>query len=186
MFRYKHHRHRILITSLVSSTSFSNAKYFSQERKTDAFSLLGRRYRSKYDIDKSLGETKILSFQRSNYLLLLLLCIWCCCAGVRGNNYLPFASTWVNPHFFLVGPCYSSFFSFMCCVVFLCFVCLRLVSQVVCPMLPVSLDFPFLIAHSVFSNVYILLFCLFFFYNCDKPAECFVLLLLDILLPITV
>jgi hypothetical protein len=41
----------------------------------------------------------------------------------------------------------------MCCVVFLCFVCLRPVSCV--PMLPVSLDCPFVIASSVFSNVYI-------------------------------
>jgi membrane-bound metal-dependent hydrolase YbcI (DUF457 family) len=37
----------------------------------------------------------------------------------------------------------------LCCG-FFCFVFLRLVY----PMLPVSLDCPFLIAHSVFSNVY--------------------------------
>ena len=37
----------------------------------------------------------------------------------------------------------------LCCV--LCFACLRLVY----PMLPVSLDCPFLIAPSVFSNVYL-------------------------------
>ena len=35
----------------------------------------------------------------------------------------------------------------LCCV----FLSLRLL----CPMLPVSLDCPFLIAHSVFSNVYL-------------------------------
>ena len=36
--------------------------------------------------------------------------------------------------------------------VLLCFVCLHLV----CPMLPVFLDFPFLTTPSVFSNVYVL------------------------------
>jgi hypothetical protein len=36
------------------------------------------------------------------------------------------------------------------CVMYLCFVCLRPVY----PMLPVSLDSPFLIAPSVFSNIY--------------------------------
>ena len=41
----------------------------------------------------------------------------------------------------------------LCCV--FCFVCLRLV----CPMLPVSLDCPFLIVPSVFSNIYC--FCVF-------------------------
>ena len=41
------------------------------------------------------------------------------------------------------------FFTFLCCVA--CFVCLRLV----CPMLPVSLDCPFLIVPLVFSNVYV-------------------------------
>jgi hypothetical protein len=55
-----------------------------------------------------------------------------------------------------------SYLRYTCmCVVFLrivvsnilcfCFVCLRLV----CPVLPVSLDCPFLIALSVFSNVYL-------------------------------
>jgi hypothetical protein len=38
------------------------------------------------------------------------------------------------------------------CVVYFCFACL------VYPMLPVSLDCPFLIPHSVFSNVYLLQF----------------------------
>jgi hypothetical protein len=40
-------------------------------------------------------------------------------------------------------------FSFLCCVVFLCFVCLRPGSSV----LSVSLDCSFLIAPSVFSNI---------------------------------
>ena len=42
------------------------------------------------------------------------------------------------------------------CVVFLCFVCLRPVYS----MLPVSLDCPFLIAPSVFSNI------------CYRPVSC--------------
>ena len=40
-------------------------------------------------------------------------------------------------------------FSFLCCVLFVCVLCLA------CPMLPVSFECPFLIAPSVFSNVYI-------------------------------
>ena len=43
---------------------------------------------------------------------------------------------------------YKDMCSFVLCF---CFVCLRLV----CPMLPVSLDCPFLIASSAFSNVYL-------------------------------
>ena len=63
------------------------------------------------------------------------------------RNFLPLVSTWVHPQF-LLGLSYSSFqFSVFC----FCFICLRLVY----PMLPVSLDCPFLIASSVFSNVYL-------------------------------
>ena len=40
------------------------------------------------------------------------------------------------------------------CIVILCFVYLRSVRA--CPMLPVSLDCPFLIAPSVFSNIYLI------------------------------
>jgi hypothetical protein len=52
--------------------------------------------------------------------------------------------------------CYLCLFAYsvvqqtLCCVYVLCF--LRLVY----PMLPVSLDFPFFIAPSVFSNVYLM------------------------------
>ena len=48
-------------------------------------------------------------------------------------------------------------FSFQCRV-FLCFFifCLRFVSCVVYPMLPLSLDCPYLIARLVFSNVFVL------------------------------
>jgi hypothetical protein len=51
--------------------------------------------------------------------------------------------------------CVVHLFSFLCCVLW--FDCLRLVSCVLClvyPMLPVYLACPFLICHSVFSNVY--------------------------------
>ena len=51
-----------------------------------------------------------------------------------------------------VGVRVVHIFSFLCCVVFL-FVCLRPVSRY--PMLPVSLDCPFLITPSVFSNIYL-------------------------------
>ena len=47
---------------------------------------------------------------------------------------------------------YSGVLHTLCCV--FCFVRLRLV----CPMLPVSLDCPFLTATSVFSNIYLRLF----------------------------
>ena len=49
----------------------------------------------------------------------------------------------------LVGSC-RSLFQFLCCVFLFCFIfflCL------VCPMLPVSLDCPFLIVRSIFFNV---------------------------------
>ena len=63
------------------------------------------------------------------------------------RNFLPLVSTCVHPQF-LLGLSYSSFqFSVLC----FCFICLPLVY----PMLPVSLDCPFLIASSVFSNVYL-------------------------------
>ena len=46
---------------------------------------------------------------------------------------------------------------FCCCILFVVVLCL------VCPMLPVSLDYPFSIAASVFSNVYFL--CSFFYFT---------------------
>ena len=60
------------------------------------------------------------------------------------------------------GPCCSSLslFSVLCSVVFcfcfcFCFVLFVFVLYLVCLMLPMSLDFPFLIAPSVLSNVYL-------------------------------
>ena len=44
---------------------------------------------------------------------------------------------------------FANHFSFLCFFLFLFVLCL------VCPMLPMSLDCPFLIALSVFSNVYV-------------------------------
>ena len=82
------------------------------------------------------------------------------------RNFLPLVSTCVHPQFlvgselliflvfcvvFLVGSELLIFLVF--CVVFL--VLFVLVLYLVYPMLPVSLDCPFLIASSVFSNVYL-------------------------------
>ena len=56
-------------------------------------------------------------------------------------------------YFLLQGPCSSSFkFSVFCCDFFILFV---IVMCLVCPILLVSLDCPFLIGPSVFSNVYL-------------------------------
>ena len=59
-------------------------------------------------------------------------------------------------------------------VLYFCFVFLRLV----CPMLPVSLDFPFLIAPSVFSNVYSDIYV--FIYRSCFPSTFFLGLTFDI------
>jgi hypothetical protein len=64
------------------------------------------------------------------------------CNDVTGHH-LPFSGTWIQPRF-LVGSWCSSF-CFQLVVFFLCFLC---------TMLPVSLDCEFLIAPSVFSNIY--------------------------------
>ena len=81
---------------------------------------------------------------------------------MRESNCLPFTSTWVYPHpqflvgsvmlrwvypQFLVGSVMLIFSVF--CVVFVLVLCL------VSSMSPVSLDSPFLIASSIFSNVYL-------------------------------
>ena len=65
---------------------------------------------------------------------------------IRGRNYLPFVSTWVHP-----GCWYGSvLLIFLVFCVVLCFgVLFIFILCVVCPMLPVSLDCPFLIAPSV-------------------------------------
>jgi len=62
------------------------------------------------------------------------------------TSYVPFGSTWVFGGVRVAHP-----FSFLCCV----FVLFVFVLCPVYPMLPVSLDCPFLIAPSVFSNVYL-------------------------------
>ena len=54
-----------------------------------------------------------------------------------------------SPPAFWWGTCFAHRFSFLCCV----FVLPVLVLCLVYPMLPVSLDCPFLIAPSVFSNI---------------------------------
>jgi hypothetical protein len=67
-------------------------------------------------------------------------------------------------YFLLQGPCSSSFkFSVFCCDFFILFV---IVMCLVCPILLVSLDCPFLIGPSVFSNVYLQP-------KCDKYCKCF-------------
>ena len=67
--------------------------------------------------------------------LRLLSCVWCC----RTHIIVFFA-------FVLCMVVANTY-----CVVFICYVCLRLV----CIMLPVSLDCPFVISPLVFSNVYL-------------------------------
>ena len=75
---------------------------------------------------------------------------------IIGNNWLLVGSTWVHP-LFLVGSVLPIFL--VLCVV-LCFACLRPVS---CDsILPVSLDCPFSIAPSIFSNVYLIIFHKYF------------------------
>ena len=64
---------------------------------------------------------------------------------------LPFVSTWVHTQF-LVGSLLVIFLVF--CVVF--FVLFAFVLCRVYPITPVSLDCPFLIARSVFPNVYLI------------------------------
>jgi hypothetical protein len=60
-----------------------------------------------------------------------------------------------------VSVAHLELFSSLCCV----FVLFVFVLCLVCPMLPVSLDCPFLIAPSIFSNVYLFV-CLFVFVLC--------------------
>jgi len=60
---------------------------------------------------------------------------------------------WVHPGFF-GGVCVAHLFSFICWFFF--FLCSVSCAQ----MLPVPLDWPFLIVHSAFSNVYLKLNCM--------------------------
>jgi hypothetical protein len=59
------------------------------------------------------------------------------------------------------GPCCSIFFVF--CVLFLLVLCRPMSCVVLCLVLPVSLDCPFLITLSIFSNAYLVAFVLLFF-----------------------
>ena len=70
---------------------------------------------------------------------------------LKERGLLAFARTWVHP-LVLVG----SFFVIVLVVCVVLYLCVLLVSVLclVCPMLPFSPDCPFLIASSVFSNVY--------------------------------
>ena len=67
---------------------------------------------------------------------------------IRARNYLPFAGAWVHPRLFVRSVL---LISLVFCVMF--FILFVFVLCFVYPMLPVSLDCPFLIAASVFSNV---------------------------------
>jgi hypothetical protein len=75
---------------------------------------------------------------------------------IRSRNCLPFSITWVH-HRCLVG-CMLLMFSILCFF----FVCL-------CSVLPVFLDCSFLIAHSVFCNIY--LFTVLFIYFKLRKGE---------------
>ena len=67
---------------------------------------------------------------------------------IRGRGCLPFSGAWVHSRFF-VGSVLLIFVDF--CVVCCCF--FDFVLCLVYPMLPVSLNFPFLVAPWVFPNV---------------------------------
>jgi hypothetical protein len=68
---------------------------------------------------------------------------------IRWRNYLPFASISVRPRL-LLGSVLFPFFCFLCGALFVLVLCL------VCPVLPLSLDWPFLISPSVCCDVYFL------------------------------
>jgi hypothetical protein len=68
---------------------------------------------------------------------------------VRGGDYLPITGAWVHPRF-LVGSVLLIFLVF--CVVFL--LLFVFILCLVCPVLTVSLDYPFFIAPSGFSDIY--------------------------------
>ena len=73
------------------------------------------------------------------------------CHGTRKGHCLLFADTWVRSRLF-GGVSVAHLFSFLLCDFgFLSLFC------VLCRILPVSLDCPFLFDPSVFSNVYLLL-----------------------------
>jgi hypothetical protein len=77
------------------------------------------------------------------YLILLVFFVW--------SYYVFLRSEYEGAcRIYVICVCLHIVVSTTYCVVYLCFVCLRPVY----PMLPVSLECPFLIAPSVFSNVY--------------------------------
>jgi hypothetical protein len=98
----------------------------------------------------------------TSYLLLLLLLLtagfhWGCL--IRNRNSLLFARNWVHPQFILVGSVFLIFFVFCVMLLYVCLFVLFLAAFVSvlcrsCPMFPLPLDCPFLIASSVFSTLY--------------------------------
>ena len=91
--------------------------------------------------------------------------------SVIGFDYLsnkkirfPFESTWIHPQlvggvrvvrvYFSISGFVWVFLFFVCFCLFVCFFFI-FVLLLVCPMLPVALDWPFLIASSVFSILYL-------------------------------
>ena len=75
-------------------------------------------------------------------------------SSFRGRNCLPFARNWVHPQV-LKGSVLLIFLAF--CVVFLCFVCLQLLST-------------FLIAPSCFYNVYLFRLFVFIYVYSNKTG----------------
>jgi hypothetical protein len=91
---------------------------------------------------------------------------------IRGRNCLSFASTWVHRQF-LVGSVLLIFL--VCYAVLRFYVLLILILYLVCPMLPVSLDCPFLIAPSVFSNVYYIIVSEWLLFNANSAIFSYIM-----------
>ena len=93
-------------------------------------------------------------------LFSFLFCVFCFVC-LRFVSYFKRISFLSKHLFFRIGVdeymgfiCVAHLSSFLCCVVFLCFVLCLSSSYVLCSMFPMSLDCPFFIAPSVFSDVY--------------------------------
>ena len=86
----------------------------------------------------------------------LIACIWVSLWVAYKRKERLTLREYLGSSLFLVGPCCTSFLVF--CVALSCayFALFVFVLCLVCPMLPFSLDCPFLIVISVFSNVYFL------------------------------
>ena len=94
-------------------------------------------------IDRSPHKTDLILFRIFSFVVAVGVSV-----GLPVELLMPFfIIQWVGPVLLIV---------LVFCIVFLCFVSPRPVSCV--PMSPVSLDCPFLIAHSVFSRVYFITF----------------------------